>query len=232
MLLSNYLHVLFGNPGRDAYTVSLLHMDGADASTTFTDESGKIWTANGNAQIDTAQSKFNGASLLSDGTGDWIATPDNDDFSFIGVDLTVEFWLRPNSVTGSQGLFGQEPVAAYPANFCERATTNIRWVIRKASGGNGDIIDLTTSGVTLAIGTWYHIALVKSATTYYIFVDGIQRATTTSATAVENIANEIRIADRSSTTPESLNGWIDEFRWSKGIARWTANFTPPVQAYK
>lgn len=42
----------------DGYTVVLLHMNGTDASTTFTDESGKTWTAGGNAQIDTAQSKF------------------------------------------------------------------------------------------------------------------------------------------------------------------------------
>ena len=59
----------------DSYTKALLHMDGADGSTTFIDESGKTWTRAGNAQIDTSQYKFGGASGLFDGSGDWVDTP-------------------------------------------------------------------------------------------------------------------------------------------------------------
>ena len=51
-----------------SFTKLLLHCNGTDGSTTFTDEIGKTVTANGNAQIDTAQSKFGGASGLFDGT--------------------------------------------------------------------------------------------------------------------------------------------------------------------
>ena len=68
----------------DGYTVALLHMDGADTSTTFTDESGKTWTANGNAQIDTAQSVFGGASGLFDGTGDYLSASDHADWQLDG----------------------------------------------------------------------------------------------------------------------------------------------------
>src|SRR5689334_6463249 len=46
----------------DSYTKALLHFNGSDGSTTFTDESGKTWSVNGDAQIDTAQSEFGGAS--------------------------------------------------------------------------------------------------------------------------------------------------------------------------
>ena len=60
----------------DTYTKSLLHFNGSDGSTTITDESGKTWTAYDNAQIDTAQSKFGGASMLLDGVGDYIKTTD------------------------------------------------------------------------------------------------------------------------------------------------------------
>ena len=74
----------------DAYTKSLLHFDGTDASTTFTDESGKTWTAHGNAQIDTAQSVFGGASGYFDGSGDYITTPDRADFDFDGQQFTSD----------------------------------------------------------------------------------------------------------------------------------------------
>ena len=218
--------------GLDNYTSALLHMDGADASTTFIDAKLKTWTAVGNAQIDTAQSKFGGASYLGDGNGDYLSTADSDDFSFTGTDVTIDFWVRPNSVTGSQGLFGQEGGSSYPANFAERVGTNIRWVVRKASGGNGDIVDITTSGVTLSVGTWYHLAFVKYANAYTIYINGIARGTATSATAVENVATAFLVGGRSTAIAvESFNGWIDEFRFSKGIARWTADFTPPGISY-
>jgi hypothetical protein len=68
---------------------ALLHFDGSDGSTTFTDVTGTIWTANGNAQIDTAQSVFGGASGLFDGTGDFITTPDATKFSLSNADFCI-----------------------------------------------------------------------------------------------------------------------------------------------
>lgn len=81
----------------DSYTVSLLHMNGVDGSTTFTDESGKSWTAKGNAQIDTAGSRFGGASALFDGSGDYMELPDHEDFNVGSGDFTVDFWFRKNA---------------------------------------------------------------------------------------------------------------------------------------
>ncbi len=216
------------------YTKSLLHFNGVDGSTSFIDITSRIWTPAGNAQIDTAQSKFGGASGLFDGIGDYISTPDHDDFNFVGIDLTVDLWFRPASLPtlpSFAGLFGQEGATSYPSNFANTEGTNVRWVIRKASGGNGDIIDLTTSGVVLTINTWYHLAFVKYGNIYTIYIDGTARATITNATAVENIVTEFRVADRSSSSSGPFNGHIDEFRFSKGIARWIANFTPPTQPY-
>lgn len=83
-------------------------MDGADAATTFTDSetTPKTVTANGNAQIDTAQSKFGGASALFDGTGyrkvvvTHIAS--NGSFS-AGDDLSVKFMRTGNKGTDGAG---------------------------------------------------------------------------------------------------------------------------------
>src|SRR5687768_6144765 len=78
----------------EVYTVALLHMDGADGSTTFTDESGKTWTARGDAQIDTAQSVFGGASGRLDGNGDFVDTPDHADWDFGSGDFTLDLRVR------------------------------------------------------------------------------------------------------------------------------------------
>ena len=76
------------------YTVSLLHMDGADGSNTFTDEAGKLWTAAGDAQIHTAQSEFGGASASFDGIGDYLTTPDSDNFYLANGNWTIDFWMQ------------------------------------------------------------------------------------------------------------------------------------------
>ena len=86
----------------DSYTKALLHFDGADTSTTITDESGKTWTPAGTAQIDTAQYKWT-SSLLLDGNSDYISTPDHDDFNVGSGDFTIDFWVRFNSVPGAGG---------------------------------------------------------------------------------------------------------------------------------
>jgi hypothetical protein len=91
----------------DSYTVSLLHMNGTDGSLAFTDESSKIWSPAGNVQIDTAQSKFDGASGFFDGNGDYIETADSEDFNIGAGDFTVDFWFRKNANGIDQAAFGQ-----------------------------------------------------------------------------------------------------------------------------
>ena len=82
----------------DSYTKALLHFDGADASTTITDESGKTWTPAGTAQIDTAQYKFGTASLLLDGNSDlvYLADSSNWDVTADATDYTIDFWIKFN----------------------------------------------------------------------------------------------------------------------------------------
>ena len=85
----------------DAYTKALLHFDGADESTTFTDESGKTWTAQDNAQLDTSVKKFGTASGLFDGTGDYVDSEVSADFGFGTDDFTVDFWMKSGQSSGN-----------------------------------------------------------------------------------------------------------------------------------
>src|SRR5690554_1699309 len=89
-----------------ASVVLLLHGDGTDGSTTITDNSGSAHspTVNGNSQIDTAESQFGGASVLFDGSGDYLEYADSADWDFGTGDFTVEFWMRRNAWPTSGNL--------------------------------------------------------------------------------------------------------------------------------
>ena len=77
---------------------ALLNFNGTDASTTMLDDFGNTWTASGDAQLDTAQQKFGSASLLLDGTGDYISSTN---FTSLGPDSwEISFWFRINALPG------------------------------------------------------------------------------------------------------------------------------------
>jgi len=220
----------------DPYLVALLHMDGADASTTFTDETGKSWTANGNAQIDTGQSVFGGASGLFDGTGDYITAADSDDWQLDGGDnankWTIDFWVRFNGDPGTAQVgFVQQWVDAN--NWWAIYLNNNTLAILVRSAGT-NIVTIQPAW-NPATATWYHIAVVKDGVNGYMhFIDGTQiGSTTTDISPMPNLAGVLRIgmATNASGVDIPLNGWMDEVRISKGVARWTANFTPPAAPY-
>ena len=233
-LLSFILYSQAFAAGNDANTVSLLHMDGADASTTFTDNATggtHTWTASADAQIDTAQSKFGGASGLFDGTGDYISTGDSADYSYGNGSFTIDFWMRWNGTTASDTIYYQTDDGTNEIIVRASAGTS-RLHFWDYSGGAYQI--LTYCSWTPSADTWYHIAWVRDGNTWYVFIDGVSQSLTLQAgsysATLANIAGNLNIGGNP-IGAEYFTGWLDEARISKGIARWTANFTPPTEAY-
>ncbi len=212
------------------YSVALLHMNGADASTTFTDELGKTWTANGDAQIDTAQSKFGGASGLFDGTGDSLTTPDHDDFHLANGDWTMEFWVRFNAIGTSVNLVSQHQDANNWMDIWVGESGSNLYFAHKAGGVMTARFSASTS---FSPNTWYHIAIERNGNTPRIAVNGtflsVTESTAIAGKTLSNLSGPLTVAAYNGSG--SLNGWLDEFRFSKGIARWTSNFTPPTSEY-
>jgi len=212
----------------DTYTKALLHMDGADAATTFTDDSGKTWTASGGAQIDTAQSKFGGASGLFDGTGDYISTPNSAYFDFGTGDFTVDCWIRRNGTKAYPGIYSS--TAGAGGNGFGFSLGNSDNKIRVIWD---NAVKILTTG-TVADLTWTHVAVVRYGNTVTVYFGGTADATTDDCTG-DTIASEGggAVIGRLGTALDDLywNGHIEELRVSKGIARWTANFTPPTGEY-
>ena len=217
-------------PGIDANTVLCLHCDGADASTTFTDSSTvspKTVTAVGNAQIDTAQSKFGGASALFDGSGDYLTIPDSPDWDFSSGDFTIDFWVRFNSV-GDMYYMSVSDNASDIA--FEIVNSNFNATLRFTYTTTGSSGTQLAKTFTAATNTWYHMAFVRSGSSFYHFVNGTQiGATGTISGTLWNSSQVLNIGSLQGVY--ALNGWLDEIRISKGIARWTSNFTPPTVPY-
>lgn len=206
--------------GTDPYAanvVSLLHFNGTDGSTTFTDVLGKTWTASGNAQIDTAQNKFGGASGLFDGTGDFITTPVTSDFAYGTGDFTWEVWARFNSVTGNQYILDHdvnEGVIQYVFGGLKYYNINT---------GIGSPL-YTTGGGALSVNTWYHIAVSRESGVTRFFVDGDLKS---SGSDSFNYTSSGLSVGRYGAGGNNLDGWLDDLRITKGVARYTSNFTPP-----
>lgn len=217
--------------GIDAYTKSMLHFNGADASTTFTDEIGKTWTAYGSAQLDTAQKKFGTASGLFGGTGNYIDTPDHADFAFGSGDFTIDFQMMRNA-NGGQYAFGQcdSSVSGSSTSIYLYITGSNYPSVAVYSGANP--YQATSSVAVTADSAWHHIAIVRSGNALMIFIDGVQcGAADVTGVTINNSANKFAIGRPGEYNNVYFNGWIDEFRVSKGISRWTADFTPPTSEY-
>jgi hypothetical protein len=118
-------------------------------------------------------------------------------------------------------------------NFWGLQLTNntLQWAV--LSGGAA-IVNIAQTW-NPADATWYHVALVKNGATGYLhFIDGTQiGSTTTDTSTLPNFAADLRVGlvTGSSGSNNYHNGWLEEVRVSKGIARWTGNFTPPTAPY-
>jgi hypothetical protein len=211
-------------------TVLLLHGDGADASTVFTDETGKAVTAYGNAKISTAQSKFGGASILFDGNGDYLSCPHSSEFSLVSSDFTIEAWVYVVAHTaGNATIIGKDGVFNVSFSQYEMSFTTAGKFSAFLGNGNG-VSPTGTSYIgatTVTVGAWHHVALVKAGTTCKGFLDGIQEWSSAAPVMYEGSKPLLIGYQTAQPSGNYLNGYIDDLRITKGLALYTANFTPP-----
>lgn len=206
----------------DQYTVLLLHGEA------LVDAAGHPITAVGNAGISSAQSVFGGSSLAFDGAGDVLTSPDSPDFAFGAGDWTVDFWVRFNDVATLQWIVAKRPGSGFGPWSIVLSSGFIR-VLGSVGGTAWDVA--TSGGSVLVVSTWYHVAVVRSVNDYKVFLNGSQygpTATVAGALMADSTPLSVGAAVAASS---SVNGWLDEVRISKGIARWTAPFSPPTAPY-
>lgn len=214
-----------GDPHFDKVSL-LLHCDGADGSTALVNSGPTpiTITSDGAAKITTAQSRFGGASLDTtnpSGTYGTAAAPANTPSLIFGTgDFTVELFVR--SSVSLQTIDYPRLVAV--GEYLTSGGWNL--VFLKPDGGQLFLDFYASGGVALGLpcgtltdNTWHHVAFARSGTTVRTFLDGVQQGSGTSG------------LNLSATVPFKISsgfrGFFDEIRITKGVARYTASFTPP-----
>jgi hypothetical protein len=202
-------------------TASDLHIKGTDASIIDKSQGANLKLA-GNTTGSTTQVKFaNTKSMYFDGSGDYISLDaDNDlfDFSYGTGDFTIEGWFYFNSLPTSS--------SAAPKLYIDITSSTTYWQLYLLPGGltlraNNTGIYITESTVTWSTNTWYYISLSRSASTYSVHVDGDRVINTSTTHQIGNHAYKT-IGGTNLASAQSLNGYIQDFRITKGLARYTA----------
>ena len=212
----------------------LLPFDGANDATSTTDESDSNHTVtfNGSADISTAQSKFGGSSLyIGGGSNNWVVVAGSSDFNFGTDDFTIECWIYRNGT--SYGF-------VFETRGGEDTTSTDGIGLYMGSGGNNEIgVAVNRSNVILinqdhqTNDQWQHFAVVREGSTMTLYIDGTARGTGSNSTDF-NRNRPFRLGNlhnASSNGGYGFPGYIDDFRVTKGLARYTSNFTPSSAAH-
>jgi hypothetical protein len=231
-------------PGNDGFARLLMHFDGANGSTSFTDST----SANTNkgaatviapAQVSTAQSVFGGASALFDGATAGLTYPDNADWEFGSGNFTIDCWIRPTAFgTGTNGAAIVVHSSADTVNewrlFLSDTTGNAQTLafhqfVNNGAGGS-NFVGGPNSAITLNV--WQHVAIVRNGDVLTLYRGGINMSqlTLSAGYSFPDIIGTLEIGSIITST-WFYTGNIDELRISKGVARWTANFIPPTAPY-
>mgnify|MGYP003338848873 FL=1 len=200
----------------------LLHMNGSNASTTFTDSSSNnlSCTVQGNAKLGTAQYKFGTASADFTSAGA-LQAPNNNTVLSLTNDFTLEFWVYQTG-TGS----------SYDTVVSDASSTSL--IIRGSGSSPGIFVTGSSSNIantlTFANNTWHHIAVCRASGTYKAFKDGTD-ITTATITNTATLSLALFSIGKDTQYGRNFVGYVDEFRLTVGVARYAANFTPPTAPF-
>ena len=202
-----------------AITNTKLLVQGTDAGIIDKAQVSKQVKLVGNTKSSTDQYKFLTSSMYFDGTGDYVQL----DNIQLPADFTIELWARLNVVTTSSNIpfvvLGNSS-ATGNWQFDINASNNLRLQYNVT----GDL----SASTGLTANTWHHLAVVRSGTTVKIYKDGTEVA---SGTISQNFnATETVYIARNRGNSTFLNGYVSDVRITAGLARYTANFTPPTAA--
>jgi len=211
----------------DAFTKSLLHFNGG-----WTDESGKTWTAVNTPTISPTTYKFGtGSANFVRVSSQYIYAPSGSDFNYSSGDWTVDYWMYISAAPTTT----QIPATASYNNSYGAWTlyfdSDTTLVAMGSHDGTSNTWSLSFGAIPL--NTWTHVALVRSNGTISGYKGGTLGGTfvNSSVSTLSTKGQNPALGGRASTA-EYYSGRIDEARLSKGVARWTGNFTPPTREYQ
>ena len=198
-------------------------VDSAPIASTLSNNSG--------ASISTSDKKYGSGSMQFTKSSNGYVRSDSRLPSPRGdEDFTIEAWIK---ITGSHANYNFIYGHSYPQQFFVDINGYVLYYTSTTDSSSGYINLSSSSTVTqITTGTWTHVAVTRRGYLYTIWIDGVESATTTSSgqsflntTVFPTVGNW-----STQNTTYAFNGFIDDFRITRGLARYTANFTPPGAA--
>lgn len=216
--------------GKDSTTKLLIHGDGANNGTALHDCSGKSVTVGGNVVTKTAVKKYGVSSIYFPGGAatDQVSLADNDDWD-IANDYTVSLWVYLVENRSYNTFIGNTNNAANQAGWAFGIFGNSLQFFATSGNGVEGLANITVAH-TPATATWTHYCFMRSGTTGYTYVNGVQKKSD-NCSAITSPGALImgRLVDQNTSI---LYGYVDEVVIAKGKLLYpVAGFTPPLAAY-
>jgi len=193
----------------------------------------------GNARISTAKSKWGNSSMYFDGNEDHATvTPSNDFFKFKTDNFTVECWVNP-TVVAQKGVFQLSDSysgGTTGGGLKDSATNSVAFAFTSTNKASiyANNTQYISTGVTIAVDTWTHIAIVRASGVTKLYINGSLDTTIGTSGSITDATNYtcvyLAVGGYYSTT-FLLNGYLADLRVTKA-ARYLNNFTPPTSQFQ
>lgn len=208
----------------------LLNCNGTNGSTTFTDISYNpvTVTANGNAQVSTSSPQWGTGSALFDSVGDFLSFPTSTAFDFGSSDFTVEFWYKENgSNSAGDRVFQTRNGDIYAGLSCSYSDSTHIQLLYSLNGSS-----YTGTPITFTITSgWHHYAITRLGGTIEGWKDGVSVGSSTISGTLYYSGADSWVIGGQTTPDRSLAGYIDDFRVTKGVARYITTFDAPDEEF-
>lgn len=229
--------------GNDVFTKLLVHSNTTNGDTVAIDSSsiGHSLTMTGGAAHSTTRAKFGATSIRIGGGTQYVFSADSTDWTLGTNDFAVDCWINFNNILNGNmfashfdggsptndkaWLFGYDNVSNYlQFTYTQDGTTNV-------------VVTTSAGSFFPTPNTWYHMAVSRDGANLRMFVDGVQLGSTFNIgiDSIYNSTSDFRLGtifvSGTAYSPNTLDGYIDEFRFSVGVPRYTGNFIPPSAPY-
>lgn len=186
-------------------------------------------SANGNVLSYDSVKKFGEGSFYFPSGSSYLSLPSYDGVADFGTgDFTIEFWFKKGGTPDSWARVFQTRDGDLHSGigiFFEGSSDTLAFY-SSAAGSNWDVNSAKLG--TVSSTDWRHFAVVRQGSTVRCYQDGVLQSTTSIGNVYHN-PNDIMIIGGQGGTSRSVNGFIDDFRITKGVARYTGSFTPPAE---
>jgi len=194
-------------------------------------------TTVGSATITSASKYGSGALAFSGSTSNYFLTNPGSQFEPGSQDFTVEFWWYPIS-TGRQWFYHATTDYWFAVDYSSVSTNQKMGMWASSNGSSWNMINSDSGGngicnTVVPQNQWNHIAYTRNNTTFRLFLNGKLDGIVSASGSIVDRSSQAKYigtwAGAGGGAP-AVNGSIDDFRFTKGVARYTSDFAPPARA--